>query len=61
MGDNVLKTNAQKEIIETIYWLELLYATYYINLDDFNKLNARAIELIKLLTSILKTAKKNIN
>lgn len=50
---------AQKEINETIYWLELLQATDYINAEQFNSINNDAIELIKLITSILKTAKSN--
>lgn len=51
---------AQKEINETIYWLELLHATDYISTEQFNSINNDATELIKLITSILKTAKSNI-
>ena len=50
---------AQKECSETIYWLELLKETDYISEKQFNSLNADAIELIKLLTSILKSSKQN--
>jgi four helix bundle protein len=50
---------AQKEINETIYWLELLHATDYISSEQFNSINNDAIELIKLITSILKTTKSN--
>lgn len=51
---------AQKEINETIYWLELLQATDYLNNEQFESLNADAIEIIKLITSIIKTTKNNI-
>ena len=47
----------QKEVNETIYWLELLVATNYISKKLFEELNFKAIELIKMLTSIIKTAK----
>jgi len=52
---------AQKEINESIYWLELLNATDYLSLDLFNSLNNDAIEIIKLITSTIKTAKSSIN
>ena len=50
---------AQKEINETIYWLELLKETAYLSQEQFESINADAIELIKLLTSIIKTTKSN--
>jgi len=52
---------AQKEINESIYWLELMKETGYLNKDEFNSLNSDAVELIKLITSIIKTTKANIN
>lgn len=52
---------AQKEINETLYWLELLEATDYISVERFSDLNHTAIEIIKLLTSIVKTAKSNLS
>ncbi len=52
---------AQKEINESLYWLELLYATDYLSLDLFNSLNNDAVEIIKLITSSIKTAKSTIN
>lgn len=48
---------AQKEINETIYWLELLNATDYLNSAEFTSLHADAVEIIKLLTSIIKSSK----
>lgn len=52
---------AQKEINESLYWLELLKETEFITLNEYNSINNDAVELIKLLTSILKTAKANRN
>ncbi len=51
---------AQKECSETIYWLELLKETDYITESEFNNIQPAAIELIKLLTSILKSSKSTI-
>jgi four helix bundle protein len=52
---------SQKEINESIYWLELMKETGYLSLDEFTSLNNDAVELIKLITSIIKTTKANIN
>ena len=49
---------AQKEINETLYWLELLSETKYISIAEFESINTDAIEIIKMLTSSIKTAKK---
>ena len=54
-------TIAQKEINESIYWLELLKETDYLTAEEFISLHVDAVELIKLITSILKTTKANIN
>lgn len=51
---------AQKEIGETIYWLELLRESKYLDDDAFNSINKDAIEIIKILTASIKTRKKNI-
>lgn len=50
----------RKEINETTYWLELLLATKFISEHEFNSLNNDAEEIAKLLTSSIKTKKKNI-
>jgi four helix bundle protein len=50
---------AQKEINETIYWLELLKETDFLTDEQFESVNEDAVELIKLLTSIIKTTKLN--
>ena len=51
---------AQKEINETLYWLELLNASEYLTIQQFESINIDAVEIIKLITSSIKTA-KNIN
>ncbi|HQW68126.1 MAG TPA: four helix bundle protein [Flavobacterium sp.] len=48
---------AQKEINETIYWLELLHKTDYLLNDSYESINLDAVEIIKLITSSIKTAK----
>ena len=40
--------------------IELLKETGYISEKEFSSLSLDAIELIKLITSIIKTTKKNI-
>lgn len=52
---------AQKEINETIYWLELLKETNYLTVEQFKSIDFDAVEIIKLITSIIKTTKSNIN
>ena len=51
---------AQKEINETLYWLELLKATDYLTTEQFEDINAHAVEIIKIITTIIKTTKANI-
>jgi four helix bundle protein len=52
---------AQKEINEAVYWLELLKETGYLTDEQFQRINNDAVEIIKLLTSIIKSIKANIN
>jgi four helix bundle protein len=52
---------AQKEMNETIYWLELLKDTNYLNVEQFESINNDAIEIIKLITAIIKSIKAHIN
>ena len=52
---------AQKECNESIYWLKLLFRTDYINQKEFESLTTDAIELIKMITASILTAKKSIN
>jgi TIGR02436 family protein len=51
---------AQKECNETIYWLRLLHATNYINQKEFESLEFDAVELMKLISSSIITAKKSL-
>jgi len=48
---------ALKEANETMYWIELLYSSEYINSIYKNIYSDRCNELIKLLSSIVKTTK----
>ncbi len=48
---------AQKEINESIYWLELLKETDYLTATEFEDICKDAVEVIKLLTAIIKSAK----
>jgi four helix bundle protein len=52
---------AQKECNETIYWLELLEKTKYIAKSAFENMSNDAIEILKIITSIIKTTKANNN
>ena len=47
-----------KEINECIYWVELLYATEYINKRMYDSLIKDATELLKMLISSVKTSKR---
>lgn len=60
--DFINKLNiALKEADETSYWLELLYAGDYIDEQSYTSINEDCVELIKLLTSIIKTTKDTKN
>ena len=52
---------AQKECNETLYWLELLYKSEYINETAYNSIYNDADEVIRLLTSIIKSTKLSNN
>ena len=51
---------AQKEVNETIYWITLLKETEYITENQFKDLNEDAVEILKLLTSSIKTTKSRL-
>jgi len=51
---------AQKECNESIYWLKLLYRTDFINLKEFDSLTNDAVEIMKILTASIITAKKSV-
>ena len=48
---------ALKEANESDYWLELLHQSGYIDSKGFQSISADSEELLKLLTSIIKTTK----
>lgn len=50
---------ALKEANETEYWILLLYKTDFIQENAFNSIIKDFKELLKLLTSIIKTSKNN--
>ena len=51
---------SQKETSETIYWLELLHESEYLKDNEFDSVYSDAEELIKLLTSSIKTIKEKM-
>lgn len=51
---------AQKECDETCYWLELLFLTEYLNENEYNSMSSDAIEILKIIKSIIITVKKRI-
>lgn len=48
---------AQKETNETIYWLDLLNKSGLIDDDAYTSINNDALELLKILTTSIKTLK----
>ncbi|MDP2645513.1 MAG: four helix bundle protein [Desulfobacterales bacterium] len=52
---------ALKEANETDYWIDLLYQSETIDEKEFESIKSDAIELLKLLTSIIKTSKTKDN
>ncbi len=51
---------ALKEANETDYWIELLHQTNYLSDKEYQTLKSDGQELIKLLVSIIKSAKSNL-
>lgn len=52
---------AQKECSETLFWLDLLYTSEYIDEKQYNSLRLDAEEIIKMLTASILVAKKNLS
>ena len=48
-----------KECAETKYWLDILYETGYLSDNEYDSINNDCTELIKLLTSTVKTTRQN--
>lgn len=46
-----------KEANETMYWLELFFATEYLNRKMFDSIYTDAVELLKMLIASIKTTK----
>lgn len=51
---------ALKEANETEYWVHLIYKSSYLSEKEFNSINSDLTELLKLLTSIIKTSKSKV-
>jgi len=49
-----------KECNETLYWLQLLNKSEYLNDEDYYKIEKLGIENLKILPSIIVTSKKSI-
>ncbi len=50
---------AQKELDETMYWLELLHKTDYLNDAEFNSIHNEANALLRIIRSAILTKKQN--
>ena len=48
-----------KECAETKYWLDILHETDYLSDNEFDSIDEDCTELIKLLTSTVKTTRLN--
>ena len=51
---------ALKEASETEYWLDLLHDSQYIDDKSYESIHNDCVELIKLLSSIIKTTKSTL-
>ncbi len=59
-ADFVSKTSiALKEANETLYWIELLHDSEYIDNKTFESIHNEANEITSILASIVKTTKEN--
>jgi four helix bundle protein len=52
---------ARKEISETQYWMDLLYAGDYLTDAEYQSLYSDAEEIAKMLTASIKTARNKLN
>lgn len=48
---------ALKETNETEYWIRLLHATDYLSQEEFDSIFSDCVEIVKILTAIIKTSK----
>lgn len=51
---------SQKECDETMYWLELLLATDFIEKQQFSTIHNKAEEILKIIKSIIISTKNNL-
>lgn len=49
---------SQKEADETLYWLELLKETKYLNSEEFDSMHTDGIKLFKIIRTIIINSKK---
>ena len=57
----LIKMNiALKEAYETEYWISLLHDTGYLSDDIYSSIYADSVELVRLLTSTVKTLKDSL-
>lgn len=52
--------NALKKASDSEYWLLILYHGGFLEENEYNSINDDCIELLKMLTAIVKTSKKNV-
>ena len=51
---------ALKDAEETLYWLEILHETDYLEESDFNEFYENTEEIVKILVSVIKTKKQEM-
>ena len=54
-------SKAKEHCFETIYWLEILHQSKLIEKHEFETLQNLSLEIIKMISSSIRTKKKNIN
>ena len=52
---------AYKEAVETIYWIDILYKSDFINKNEYTSIQKEARDIYKMLSSITKTTKTTPN
>jgi len=52
---------ALKEANETEYWIDLLYQSEIIEKNGFDSIKPDIVEILKMLTSIVKSSKKRVD
>lgn len=50
---------AQKEANEAIYWIKVLYRSDYLTEEEYSSILADAEEMMRIITSIIITSKRN--